>query len=162
MNLRRINRYYYLRFKRLKGDPALLAGGTAIGVFVGLTPTIPFHTLLVIGMTVVSRTSTIAGILSSWVVCNPLTYFPIYYFSVRFGNIFTANEVSWLKIRTVIDQLLHSESIAASLAVLGNLGYETITVMISGSILFALPISLLSYFIALYFFRRSMKVNKSL
>ena len=73
MNFNRINKYYYLKFMRLRGDPKVLAGGVAIGVFVGLTPTIPLHTLLVIAFTIITRTSTIAGIISSVAVCNPLT-----------------------------------------------------------------------------------------
>ena len=45
MKLNRLGKYYYLKFIRLKGDPRSLALGTAIGVFVGLTPTIPLHTI---------------------------------------------------------------------------------------------------------------------
>jgi len=34
----RTARYYYLKFIRLKGDPAMLARGVAVGVFIGITP----------------------------------------------------------------------------------------------------------------------------
>ncbi|MEA1867995.1 MAG: DUF2062 domain-containing protein, partial [Thermodesulfobacteriota bacterium] len=39
-------RYQWLRLVRLRGDPFVLARGIAIGTFIGLTPTIPFHTIL--------------------------------------------------------------------------------------------------------------------
>ncbi|MDP3478975.1 MAG: DUF2062 domain-containing protein, partial [Desulfoprunum sp.] len=48
MRLKRLGKYYYLRFLRLKGDPYSLAFGTAIGVFVGLTPTMPLHTAIIL------------------------------------------------------------------------------------------------------------------
>ncbi|MCK5515380.1 MAG: DUF2062 domain-containing protein [Desulfobulbaceae bacterium] len=153
MNFNRINKYYYLRFKRLRGDPKILAGGTAIGVFIGLTPTIPLHTLMVIAFTLVTRTSTIAGIISSLLVCNPLTYFPIYYFSVSFGNLITPYEINRKWLEMFFDQLIHSGSILDSITLIGTLGYETIIVLITGGILLALPLALASFYLSLYFFR---------
>jgi len=102
MKFERLTRYYYLRFTRLKGNPKSLAMGTAIGVFIGISPTIPLHTVLILGITIATRTSTIAGIISSWVVCNPLTYIPIYYFSMLLGNLVTPYELNWQRIKTLI------------------------------------------------------------
>ncbi len=153
MNLARINKYYYLRFRRLRGDPKILAGGTAIGVLVGLTPTIPLHTLLVIAFTIITRTSTIAGIITSLLVCNPLTYFPIYYFSVCLGNLITPYEINREWLETFFNQLIHSGSILNSITLIGNLGYETVIVLAAGGILLALPPALISFYLSLYFFR---------
>ncbi len=86
MKINRLSKFYYLKMLRLQGEPKALALGTAIGVFVGLTPTIPFHTVTIISIAMATRTSAIAGVISSWIVCNPLTYIPIYYFSMRVGN----------------------------------------------------------------------------
>lgn len=153
LNLSRINKYYYLRFKRLRGDPKNLAGGTAIGVLVGLTPTIPLHTLLVIAFTIITRTSTIAGIITSLLVCNPLTYFPIYYFSVSLGNLITPYEINREWLETFFNQLINSGSILDSITLIGNLGYETIIVLVTGGILLALPLAVASFYLSLYFFR---------
>ncbi len=153
MNFNRINKYYYLRFKRLRGDPKILAGGTAIGVLVGLTPTIPLHTLMVIAFTLITRTSTIAGIISSLLVCNPLTYFPIYYISVSLGNLITPYEINRQWLETFFDQLINSGSILDSITLIGTLGYETIIVLVTGGILFGLPLALASFYLSLYFFR---------
>ena len=154
MNFNRINKYYYLKFKRLRGDPKVLAGGVAIGVFVGLTPTIPLHTLLVIAFTIITRTSTIAGIISSVAVCNPLTYFPIYYFSAILGNFFTPYKLNLESVETVFVQLTSSGSMLDSLTLIGTLGYETIMVMVTGGFVLALPFTLASFYLALYFFRK--------
>ena len=153
LNFNRINKYYYLRFKRLRGDPKVLAGGVAIGVFVGLTPTIPLHTLLVIAFTVITRTSTIAGIVSSVAVCNPLTYFPIYYFSAILGNFITPYQLNLESLETVFVQLTSSGSMLDSLTLIGTLGYKTIMVMVTGGLVLALPFTLASFYLALYFFR---------
>ena len=153
MNYKRLNRYYYLRLKRLRGDPKILAGGTAIGVLVGLTPTLPLHTVLIIALTLITRTSTIAGIISSFLICNPLTFFPIYYFSLLFGNILTPYEISWDGIRTVLNQLTQSENILYSFKIISNLGYETIVVMMTGGVVIALPFACISYYGAFYLFK---------
>lgn len=153
MNFNRINKYYYLRFKRLRGDPKILAGGVAVGVFVGLTPTIPLHTLMVIAFTIITRTSTIAGIISSLAVCNPLTYFPIYYFSASLGNFITPYELNLQSLDAVFVQLTDSGSILDSLTLIGTLGYETIIVMVTGGLILALPFTFASFYLALYFFR---------
>lgn len=153
MNFNRINKYYYLRFKRLRGDPKILAGGTAIGVLVGLTPTIPLHTLMVIAFTLITRTSTIAGIISSLLVCNPLTYFPIYYISVSLGNLITPYEINRQWLETFFYQLINSGSILDSITLIGTLGYETVIVLVTGGILLALPLALASFYLSLYFFR---------
>jgi uncharacterized protein (DUF2062 family) len=153
LNFNRINKYYYLRFKRLRGDPKILAGGTAIGVLVGLTPTIPLHTLMVIAFTLITRTSTIAGIISSLLVCNPLTYFPIYYISVFLGNLITPYEINRQWLETFFYQLINSGSILDSITLIGTLGYETVIVLVTGGILLALPLALASFYLSLYFFR---------
>ena len=46
MILKRRFRIFYERFISLKGDPSQIAAGLAIGVFVGVTPTIPLHTAI--------------------------------------------------------------------------------------------------------------------
>lgn len=153
MNYKRLNKYYYLRLKRLRGDPRILAGGTAIGVLIGLTPTMPLHTILIIFLTIITRTSTVAGIVVSLVVCNPVTFFPIYYFSVFLGNIVTPYEISWPVIQVIFDQLIQSENILDSINIVAHLGYKSIIVMITGSIIIALPLAILSYYISLYTFK---------
>ena len=155
LKARRISKYYYLRIKRLKGTPHSLALGAAIGVFIGLTPTMPFHTLLILILVFATRSSFIAGITVSWIVCNPLTYIPIYYFSVLVGNYVTPYQLNWEKIQAVLNIFLSESSTFtnSSKALLG-IGYEAMIVLISGGFIFALPFGILSYYLALYSFNR--------
>lgn len=150
MQLKRYGKYFYLRFLRLKGDPYSIAFGTAIGVFVAIVPTSPFNTVIILALTFLTRTSAIAGILSSWIVCNPLTIVPIYYVSTLIGNAVTPYELSWQKIQAVVSALSSSTSIVHSFEIVAGLGFEAIAVLIAGGTVLALPIALLSYYVSLY------------
>jgi uncharacterized protein (DUF2062 family) len=148
----RLRKYYFIRFQRLRGDPRSLAGGFAIGVFIGLTPTMPLHTVVIILLALVTRTSAIAGILSSWLVCNPLTYIPIYYFSLVIGNWATPYHLNWEKIKAVLDLLLSSESFSHSLDTITGLGFEAGVVMVTGGCILAIPFTVAGYYLSLKFF----------
>lgn len=159
--LSRIWKYYYLRFKRLRGNPHILALGTAVGVFVGLTPTMPFHTILILLLCLITRGSFIAGVIISWIVCNPLTYFPIYYFSVQIGNRLTSHELNWEDISELMRILLIEHvDFSASIQALMSIGYEALMVLLIGGFIMALPFGILSYYLSFYFFKRMADKRK--
>ncbi len=152
MKPHRLSKYYFRRIQRLKGNPYALAGGFAIGVFIGITPTIPLHTVIIIVLTLLTRTSTISAILSSWIVCNPLTYFPIYYFSLVIGNAVTPYSLNWQKIKTALESLVSSESFGSSIEYVTSLGFEAGIVMVAGGSILAIPFTIASYYLSLKFF----------
>lgn len=152
MNPRRIFRYYYLKFTRLQGDPYSLARGTAIGIFLGITPIIPLHTVLVLLVTFLTRTSTIAALLATIVVCNPLTYVAQYYFSIVIGNMVTPYHFNWERMKAALDILLAKPGFTESFQVLANLGCEAAVVLVVGGSILALPFTIASYFCSLRFF----------
>lgn len=157
MNFGRFFKYYFIKFKRLQGSPHALAGGTAIGVLVGLTPTIPFHTVLIVFFSLLTRTSTLAGIIISWIVCNPLTYLPIYYLSAVVGNHLTPYELNLDKVRSALEKVIAGDGIQNSLTILIESGYEAMVVMSVGGICLALPFAIASYYLALIFFVQIQK-----
>ena len=152
MTPKRICRYYYLKFTRLQGDPQSLAWGTAIGTFFGITPIIPFHTAINLVITFLTRTSTIAALLASFIVCNPLTYVPQYYFSTIIGNALTPYDFTWERMETVVDIHLSKPGLTESLNALATLGYEAIIVLLVGGSVLALPFTVVSYFLSLQLF----------
>lgn len=152
IDFNRIRKYYTIRLKRLKGDPGFLAGGVALGVFIGITPTIPLHTGLIILLALLTRTSAIAGILASWIICNPLTTVPIYYGALVVGNAITPYHISWAKIKSTIALLQGGESFQQSIELLWGLGYQTVVVMLVGGCILAIPFAIASYFLSLRFF----------
>lgn len=157
MNISRLSKYFYIKFIRLKGDPQSLAMGTAIGVLIGLTPTMPLHTIAILLLTFATRSSAIAGILSSWIVCNPLTCLPIYYLSIVIGNAATPYQIDWQRVQYLLDNLTSHKHFMESLREMAGLGYETIMVMITGGLVLALPFTVASYYFSLVLFRKVRK-----
>ena len=96
MALRRLNRgfvetlvrkarYFYLRLILLPDTPHRVSLGLAVGVFVGLTPTVPFQTILAVPIARLVRGSMIAAAIGVWIT-NPLTiplFYPAFFFLGR-------------------------------------------------------------------------------
>lgn len=137
---------------RLKGDPHSLALGTAIGVFIGITPTMPFHTIMIIAATVVTRSSTIAALLASLVICNPLTNIPQYYIVTIVGNALTPYNLTWSDFKLVLEQLLAHPGFSQSLKIIGGFSYEAAIVLTVGGLTLAVSCAIPSYFLSLRFF----------
>jgi len=152
MNPKRLSRLYYLKFKRLQGSPQSLAKGTAIGIFLGITPIIPLHTVLVILVTLITRTSTVAAFLATVMVCNPLTYVAQYYFSIVIGNAVTPYDFNWERMKGVLDIIIAKPGFTESLQAFAGLGMEAVIVLLIGGSILALPFSIASYFLSLRFF----------
>ena len=157
MNISRTGKYYYLRFIRLQGSPHSLALGASIGVFIGITPTIPLHTIAIFILTIMTRSSFVAGLLTSIVVCNPLTYIPQYYFSLKLGNLVTPFELNWLDVKTIVDMILSDVSFVTKVEALLTIGYEAVIVMLVGGSLLALPFAVASYYGSYFTF---LKIRK--
>lgn len=62
----------------LKGGAEFMARGVAVGLFVGLTPTVGFQTLLMIVGCMIARGNFLAAFVVSW-VSNPFTMGPLYW-----------------------------------------------------------------------------------
>jgi len=144
MSLKRTARFYFLRFKRLQGSPHSLALGSAIGSAVGATPTLPFHNILILTLTLPLRANPIAGILAANVVSNPLTFGPQYYLAWKIGNFFLPGRLGWDKIQHTLT-LIKSQGIMDCLGTLKTLGWDTVLVMMTGGMILAFPSGVLTY-----------------
>ncbi len=140
-------------FKTLQGNPPYLARGTAIGVFVGVAPILPFKTLLIVSMTFLLPSSTVAAILVCTLICNPLTYIPLYYAAWCVGNLLLPGYASWEKIQTSI-LLIQQSGFRESLLLLGQTGAETMVVIVLGGVVLAVPFTVVSYPLSLRFFTK--------
>ena len=81
-------RLFYLRLVRLKGHPEKVAGGIAIGISVGLTPTVPLHFLLAILIAFLLDKSKLAAALGVW-VANPFMLPFVYLLDYKVGQFIT-------------------------------------------------------------------------
>ena len=82
---------WYESLISLKGEPRTIAFGLAIGVFIGVTPTIPFHTVLIILFCFLLKKNITAAYLGSWLISNPLTIPFLYLSQYRLGKCLLGN-----------------------------------------------------------------------
>jgi uncharacterized protein (DUF2062 family) len=149
---RRLARYYYLRFIRLKGHPSVLARGVAIGTFIGITPTIPFHTIIALGLSFILRGSKVAALLATFLVSNPLTFFPQYYLSWQIGNRLFPGKHSWEDVAELINLIVNGAQFKETLAALSHVGMNSLVVLIGGGIVLATPFAVAFYYLSYKFF----------
>lgn len=121
------------RIKNLKGDPHYVAMGMAIGVFIGITPTMPFHTVLAVSLAFMFRGSKAAAALGVW-FCNPVTA-PIFYWgSYKVGMYLLGNPAPFdVKYESILELL--------------NLGMDVTMAMITGGVILGILPGIASYFI---------------
>ncbi len=159
MTLQRAVKYNYLKILRVRGTVHALSLGAALGIFFGLTPTMPLHTVLIIVTAMLTRSSAITGILSSWIVCNPFTYIPIYYLCLQLGNKLTPYELSWQRIKELVAHFTNHDSFITSLKEVANIGFEAIVILMVGGIVLGLPIAIVSYYLFYIFFNKLEKIK---
>lgn len=154
MNIKRISKFYYIKLVRLRGSPQSLARGASVGVFIGITPTIPFHTIMIFFAALMTRSSFLAALVTSWLVCNPLTYVPQYFFSYKIGNLVTPWNLSWLRIEQTLETVLSDATISERMFAIFSMGLEAILVLLVGGVLLAIPFTVASYYFFYALFRK--------
>ena len=151
MSPKRAAKYYWLRLIRLRGNPFVIARGLAIGTFIGITPTIPFHTVLTLFLCTLLKGNIIAGIVANWIVSNPLTIPIEYYLSWKIGTLITSKAISWNEVQIMLNKL-ESAGFIQAIELISNKFFEVVYCLVVGGIVLALPIALLCYFVAVYFY----------
>ncbi len=139
------------KFRQLQGSPTSLARGTAVGIFIGIAPLMPLKSVLIVLITMVVGGSTVAALLVCTILCNPLTYLPLYYLAWLVGNFFLSEKASWEALRTTIEQVQQVGMVKA-LPLLGKMGFDAGIVLLVGGCTLALPLAFCSYPIAFRFF----------
>lgn len=118
----------------LHPDRRTLARGVAVGMFVGLSPTVGFQTLLMLIGCVALRANFPIAFLVSW-VSNPLTMAPLYIGFNQIGKV-----------------VFHGATGTATLE--GNTnGWTEIGYLAFGSLVIALPLAIISYLLVLSIWR---------
>jgi hypothetical protein len=121
------------RVKNLKGDPHYIAMGMAIGVFISITPTMPFHTVIAVSLAFILRGSKAAAALGVW-FCNPVTAPVFYWGSYKAGMYLLGNPAPFdVKYESILELL--------------NLGMDVTVAMIAGGVILGLLPGIASYFI---------------
>ncbi len=145
-----------LRFKELQGSPTYLSKGVAVGVFIGIAPLMPLKTLLILSITFILPSSTIAAFLVTTIICNPITYAPLYYVAWFVGNLLIPGRASWSVLEVTITKMQQS-SLPEAIVLIGQTGFDTAIVVLAGGCVLALPFTFLSYPLAFWLFNRIAK-----
>src|SRR3989339_698077 len=141
MALFRMLRYHWLIFRRLQEDPRRIAAGMALGVFIGITPTIPLHTVIVLSLAALLRVSPVTAFIGIQ-IGNPLTVVPIYIACYKLGQ--------FLLYRG--QPLVFPETFSFK-AWIGVLWQGGVALQVGGVIL-AIPPAIVAYFLTLWFVQR--------
>lgn len=143
MNLKQKIYEFAERVKKLQGDPNFIAAGMAIGIFVGITPTFPFHTVLAIALAYILRASKAAAAIGVW-IGNPLTIPFIYLGSYKTGAL-------------ILGASLPFDAKFTTFTELTKLGFEATIALLTGGVIIGIPFAAASYFIT----RRLVKKFRS-
>ena len=120
--------------RKLQGDPHHIAMGIAVGVFVGMTPTFPFHTAIALFLALVLRGSKPAAVIGVW-VGNPFTM-PFFYLGSYMIGTFLLGHSSPFDIKY------------ASVTELLGLGLDTTLAIVTGGVILGILPALGTYFVA--------------
>ncbi|NDY42378.1 DUF2062 domain-containing protein, partial [Dissulfurirhabdus thermomarina] len=134
----RFLRYYWLRLLRLQGDPCFLARGVAVGIAVALTPTIPFHTVLIVVLCGLLGGNLIAAVIASWLVSNPVTI-PFQYLAAwKIGAVLTGARFDASEAR-LLAAAVESADVVTAASAFFHAGGTLIRCMMVGGVAMALP-----------------------
>jgi len=127
------------KIRTLQGDPHYIALGMAVGVFMGITPTVPLQTIIAVVLALILKASKPAAVIGT-LTANPLTL-PVFYIgSYKVGKFLLGDP---------IPTDIQYESVAAFL----KLGTDMTIAMLAGGVLLGLVPGIATYFIALKFFQ---------
>jgi len=130
----RINEFYN-RFLSLNGRPEEIARAMALGVFIGVTPTIPFHTALIMVICLLFRQNITAAVLGATIISNPLTIPFLYLAQYEIGRIMLGiSENPFIITNYDINTIL-------------EIGWHILYPLMVGGLLLAVVFTVPSYFI---------------
>lgn len=128
-------------------DPHFIAMGVAAGVFVGCTPTIPFHTILAVALAFALQGSKAAAALGVW-VCNPFTLPFLYVGSYTIGDWLLGASLPFQYKYEWIPELL-------------KIGIDKTLVMVTGGVVLGVIPGVAAYFISRWVAAAIIKKRRS-
>ena len=134
-----------LKVKRQEGNPHFIALGFALGVFVSVTPTIPFHTVFAVGLAFLFKGSKAAAALGVW-FSNPLTIPLFYFLSYRLGAFLFGVSFSDTHPHTILELM--------------KMGLDLTLAMVAGGVLLGILPGIAAYFVMRRLIRRWQKKRK--
>ena len=126
-----------------KDTPESIAAGTALGMFIALTPTVGLQMLIAVTLATLVRVNKVAAALLCWIT-NPLTIPPIYYGCYRLGLLIMP-EYRLRDVGKKFDELANAESLKVYFVTITKLGVEVYVPMFVGSLVLGAIFGFLAY-----------------
>lgn len=133
---KRLLRYFYIRFLRMRSSPRAIARGMAAGVFAGSFPLLGLQTLIGVAIASCIRGNKVVAAASTW-ISNPLTYVPLFALNYHIGR--------WL-LRLPVTELPSS---AVGIRGWMELGMGVASALLLGSLIVGIVFSLVGYYAGL-------------
>jgi uncharacterized protein (TIGR03546 family) len=142
----RINDFYN-RFLSLSGKPEEIARAVTLGVFIGVTPTIPLHTALVMVSCLILRQNITAAMLGATIISNPLTIPFLYLAEYELGVVVLGQGANPFvladyDVRSILE-----------------IGWHILSPLMVGGVLLAVLFTVPSYFITCHFIAKMRNRN---
>ena len=134
---RRLFRYLYIRFLRMRSSPEAIAKGAAAGAFAGSFPLMGLQIVMGVAIAAAIRGNKAIAAASTW-ISNPLTYVPLFLLNFHVGR--------WLLRQPTTTELPISSS-SWSWDALMSMGLSVVASLMVGSFLVGLVLGALGYFV---------------
>jgi uncharacterized protein len=144
----------------LDDTPHSVALGTAIGMFVGMTPTVGIQMIIVLVIAFLTRPflrfNKIAAVLTVYVT-NPLTIIPIYWFNYQVGRWFVPSRIASEDFVDIVRFDSHDNWSERAMSLITELGAP----LLVGCLLVAVVSSVLTYPTMRWLIRRCHQLDDS-
>ena len=138
--LRRAVRLKYLKLLRLNDNPHSISLGFALGIAAGSLPVMGLQTIVGLPFVLLARCNVLSMAIGVWWT-NPLTFIPIYYSEYLLGSILgNYDRVSFDSFAAQLSKIRDFEG-------LKNLGEAILLPMCIGSLVYAIVLGPLSYWL---------------
>jgi len=136
--LKRSLQRVYIRFIRIRGEPHNIALGFALGLFVGMSPSMGAQTVIAIFLAALLKWNKISAAIGVWIT-NPFTAPVIYFVTYRIGakllgvtKNYTPNDEPTL---TIVEKLLQKAP-------------DIFWALLIGGIIVGIPLAVIGYYIS--------------
>jgi len=152
-------RYLYLRLSRLRGSPHELALGMSLGIFTGMVPIIPLHTVVAVALALAFRASKITAAAGIW-ICNPLTIYPVYRYAYKVGSFILGFDRN-AEILSPVRETIRNGGFLHMITAILSAGEKVAAAFLMGGFTLGIICAIPSYFIFRYFFKAFITWRKS-
>ncbi|MBN1276629.1 MAG: DUF2062 domain-containing protein [Deltaproteobacteria bacterium] len=152
MKFHRQIKYYFLKFIRLKGEPHELAMGTALGIFTGMMPVMPFQIALAVMLALFFRASKITAAIGTW-ISNPLNWYFLYFWNYKLGAFLLGLPAQSKMFSSVMASIRSGDEPMVIVGKILSAGGASLAAFLLGGLVMGLAASIPAYFVFLHFFK---------